>query len=59
VASSLLYLDGPYAGYLRLVRALEQSSPPDIRERAGELFLTQGEVSRAVLAAMASGRQVE
>jgi EAL and modified HD-GYP domain-containing signal transduction protein len=59
VASSLLYPDGPYAGYLRLVRALEQSSPPDIRERAGELFLTQGEVSRAVLAAMASGRQVE
>jgi EAL and modified HD-GYP domain-containing signal transduction protein len=59
VASSLLFPDGPYASYLRLVRALEQSSPPDIRERAGELFLTQGEVSRAVLAAMASGRQVE
>ena len=59
VASSLLHTDGPYAGYLRLVRALEQSSPPDIRERAGELFLTQGEVSRAVLAAMASARQVE
>ena len=59
VASSLLYPDGPYAGYLRLARALEQTSPPDIRERAGELFLTQGEVSRAVLAAMASARQVE
>ena len=59
VASSLLHAEGPYAGYLRLVRALEQSSPPDIRERAGELFLTQGEVSRAVLAAMAGARQVE
>ena len=59
VAGSLLYPDGPYAGYLRLVRALEQCSPPDIRERASELFLTQGELSRAVLAAMASARQVE
>jgi hypothetical protein len=59
VAGSLLYPDGPYTNYLRLVRALEQCSPPDIRERASELFLTQGELSRAVLAAMASARQVE
>lgn len=59
VASSLLYPDSPYAPYLRLVRALELTSVPDIRTLAGELFLAQGDVSRAVLAAMAGARQVE
>ncbi|MEN9418695.1 MAG: hypothetical protein RI988_2315 [Pseudomonadota bacterium] len=59
VASSLLYPDGPYAGHLALVRALEQCAPPDVRERAGRLFLTQGDVSRAVLAGLKGARQVE
>jgi EAL and modified HD-GYP domain-containing signal transduction protein len=59
VASSLLYPDGPYAAYLDLVRALEQSSPVDIRERAGKLFLTQGDVSRAVLHGLGGARQIE
>lgn len=59
VASSLLYPDGPYAGQLSLVRALEQCAPPDIRERAGRLFLTQGDVSRAVLAGLKNARTVE
>ena len=59
VASSLLYPDGPYAGYLNLVRALEQSSPVDIRERAGQLFLTQGDISRAALTGLAGARQIE
>ena len=59
VASSLLYPDGPYAGYLELVRALEQASPIDIRERSAKLFLTQGDVSRAVLVGLAGARQIE
>ena len=59
VASSLLYPDGPYAAQLDLVRALEQSSPIDIRECASKLFLTQGDVSRAVLNGLAGARQIE
>jgi EAL and modified HD-GYP domain-containing signal transduction protein len=39
VATSLLQTDGPFSGYLGLVRALELASPVDIREQAEKLFI--------------------
>ena len=46
-------------GVVGLVRALELASPVDIREQAEKLFITPGEVTRAVLAALGGARQVE
>lgn len=59
VATSLLQPDGPFSGYLSLVRALELASPVDIREHAEKLFITPGDVTRAVFAALGGARQVE
>lgn len=50
---------GPYQPYLDLVRAIEQESVFDIRERAERLMLGPATVNRAVLTALRSARQLD
>jgi EAL and modified HD-GYP domain-containing signal transduction protein len=59
VQSSLLSDSGPYVPHLDLARAVEQGSPADIRECSNRLLIGPGEVSRAVLAALATARQID
>ncbi len=50
---------GPYAPYLELVRAIEQESLLDIRERSEALMLGAATVNRAVLVALRAARQLD
>ncbi|EGJ10618.1 signal transduction protein, partial [Rubrivivax benzoatilyticus JA2 = ATCC BAA-35] len=59
VRQALVDETGPFHPFLELVRAIEQESVFDIRERAETLLLAQGEVNRAVLAALASARSLD
>jgi c-di-GMP phosphodiesterase len=56
VQQALLDDSGPFHPYLELVRAIEQESLFDMRERADQLFMTPVEVNRALLAALAAAR---
>lgn len=51
--------DGPFAGYLELICAIELGSAYDVRELAERLMLTQGEINRALLAAWRSAQQLD
>ncbi|MBL8306366.1 MAG: HDOD domain-containing protein [Rubrivivax sp.] len=59
VAQALRGEGGPYAPFLELVEAIEQSSLFDIRERSEALFLSPAVVNRAVLGALLSARQLD
>ncbi len=50
---------GPYGAPLALVRAIEQESRFDIRERAEPLLLGPAAVNRALLAALRAARQLD
>jgi EAL and modified HD-GYP domain-containing signal transduction protein len=50
---------GPYAGYLALVRAMEQAVPSDILEAADTLLLAPAELNRALLAALAAANSLD
>ncbi len=50
---------GPYQPYLELVQAIEQAAVFDIRECTERLLLGPAEVNRALLAALASARQLD
>jgi EAL and modified HD-GYP domain-containing signal transduction protein len=51
--------DGPYSPHLALVRAIEQSAAPDIREAAEHVMLAPSELNRALLAALSVARQFD
>lgn len=57
VRLALLGEGGPYSDFLDLVRAIEDQSVFDIRERAERLMLTPGEVNRALIASLRAARQ--
>lgn len=59
VAQALRGEGGPYQPYLELVRAIEQESIYDMRERAEALMLGPSTVNRAVLVALRSARQLD
>ena len=59
VQQALLEGGGPFRPYLELVDAIEQESLFDIRERTEALFMTQAEVNRALLAALAAARALD
>ncbi len=59
VAQALRGEGGPYAPFLELVEAIEQSSLFDIRERSEALYLSPTVVNRAVLGALLSARQLD
>jgi c-di-GMP phosphodiesterase len=59
VQQALLEGDGPFHPYLELVRAIEQESSFDVRERAEQVFMTPAEVNRALLAALAAARALD
>jgi EAL and modified HD-GYP domain-containing signal transduction protein len=59
VAQALRGEGGPYQPYLELVRAMEQESIYDTRERAEALMLGPTTVNRAVLVALRAARQLD
>ena len=59
VFEALVNSGGRYAPYLELVRAIEQASPFDIRERAETVMLSASEINHALLRAMGAARQLE
>ncbi len=59
VAQALRGEGGPYQPYLELVRAMEQESVYDTRERAEALMLGPATVNRAVLVALRAARQLD
>jgi c-di-GMP phosphodiesterase len=59
VAQALRGEGGPYQPYLELVRAIEQESIYDMRERAEALMLGTATVNRAVLVALRAARQLD
>ena len=59
VRQALLEHDGPLQPWLELVRAIEGEALLDIRDCAERLLLGQGEVNRAVLAALAAARTLD
>jgi EAL and modified HD-GYP domain-containing signal transduction protein len=59
VRQALVGDGGPFGPYLDLVRAVEQESVFDIRERAEALFMSTGEVNRALLTALAAARALD
>jgi len=59
VAQALRGDGGPYQPYLELVRAMEQESMYDMRERAEALMLGPATVNRAVLVALRAARQLD
>jgi EAL and modified HD-GYP domain-containing signal transduction protein len=58
VQASMTGPAGPYAQHLNLLAALEQSSFAEIGEAADSLSISQGDVNRAVLAALAAARRL-
>jgi c-di-GMP phosphodiesterase len=59
VQQALLGGSGPFQPFLDLVRAIEQESMFDIRECADKVFMSPGEVNRALLAALAAARALD
>jgi EAL and modified HD-GYP domain-containing signal transduction protein len=59
VAQALRGEGGPYQPYLELVRAIEQESVYDLREKADALMLGPTTVNRAVLVALRAARQLD
>jgi EAL and modified HD-GYP domain-containing signal transduction protein len=59
VQQALVGDGGAFGPYLELVRAIEQESVFDIRERADALFMSTGEVNRALLTALAAARALD
>jgi EAL and modified HD-GYP domain-containing signal transduction protein len=51
--------EGPFAPYLELVRAVEQSDAYEVGQRAAAVLLSVGEVTRATLAALVAARQLD
>jgi c-di-GMP phosphodiesterase len=51
--------EGPYTQHLALVRAIEESSAPDIREAAERVMLAPSELNRALLSALSTARQFD
>jgi EAL and modified HD-GYP domain-containing signal transduction protein len=58
VQASMTGPAGPYTQHLNLLGALEQSSFAEIGEAADSLSIPQGDVNRAVLAALAAARRL-
>ena len=59
VRQALVDGTGPYQPLLELVRAVENESLFDVRERAESLLLGVGEINRAVLHALAQAVQIQ
>jgi len=59
VFEALVNGGGRYVSYLELVRAIEQESLFDIRERAETVMLSASEINHALLRAMGAARQLE
>jgi len=51
--------EGPYSTHLDLVRALEESSALDIHDASERVMISQGEVNRALLAALSMAREFD
>jgi c-di-GMP phosphodiesterase len=58
VYDALANESGPYEPYLRLVRAVEQATLPDMIDAHDRLMLQVGEVNRALLAALAAASRL-
>jgi EAL and modified HD-GYP domain-containing signal transduction protein len=59
VRLALIGEGGPHGPYLDLVRAMENASVVDIRECTERLLLSPSDVNRALLASLASARQLD
>ena len=59
VQASLMSESGPYTRHLELVRAMEQGSAVDIRERSEQLLLAPAEINRALFAGLAAARELD
>ena len=59
VQASITGPAGPYARHLNLLAAVEQASFAEIGEAAHSLMITQRDVNRAVMAALAAARRLE
>jgi len=59
VRQALVESAGPYQPFLEVVRAVENESIFDIRDSAERLLLGEGEINRAVLAALATAAQLQ
>lgn len=59
VQASMTGPSGPYAPHLNLLAAVEQASFAEIGEAADSLSIPQGDVNRAVLAALAAARRLD
>ena len=59
VQASITGPAGPYARHLNLLAAVEQASFAEIGEAADSLMITQRDVNRAVMAALAAARRLE
>ena len=59
VQQALALGEGPFVPYLDLVRAIEQGSAYEIGELAEQLMLSQGEINRALLAALKVAGQLD
>jgi EAL and modified HD-GYP domain-containing signal transduction protein len=59
VQASITGPAGPYARHLNLLAAVEQASFAEIGEVADSLMITQRDVNRAVMAALAAARRLE
>jgi c-di-GMP phosphodiesterase len=59
VQASITGPAGPYARHLNLLAAVEQASFAEIGEAADSLMITQRDVNRAIMAALAAARRLE
>jgi EAL and modified HD-GYP domain-containing signal transduction protein len=59
VYQALAEASGPYQPYFEVVRAVEQESLFDIRDAADRLMVSEAEINRAVLRALATATQLE
>jgi EAL and modified HD-GYP domain-containing signal transduction protein len=59
VQASITGPAGPYARHLNLLAAVEQASFAEIGEAAHSLMITQLDVNRAIMAALAAARRLE
>jgi EAL and modified HD-GYP domain-containing signal transduction protein len=59
VQASITGPAGPYARHLNLLAAVEQASFAEIGEAADSLMITQLDVNRAIMAALAAARRLE
>lgn len=59
VQQALVDASGPYQPYCELVAAVEAESLYDFREAAAKLLMSEAEINRAILRALANASQIE